>query len=36
VEDEIEKRLGRKEAKVIRQEVYDAIFDLTPFSREWR
>jgi len=32
---ELEKRLGRKEASLVRDEVWDAIHDLKQFTRKW-
>lgn len=32
---DIENRLGREEASLVREEVWDAIHDLKPFSRKW-
>ena len=32
----VENRLGEKEVDSVKDEVYDAIHDLTPFTREWK
>ena len=31
----IEERLGSEETNLVRMEVWDAIHDLKPFSRQW-